>query len=66
MGVGKSAENVIQDHEILTPKDDPGNGAVEAKPSDKEIALEKKLLRKIDLLIMPLIVVIYLMNFIDR
>ncbi|KAJ5974626.1 hypothetical protein N7481_011836 [Penicillium waksmanii] len=66
MGVGKGAENGIQDHEILTPKDDPGNGAVEAKPSDKEIALEKKLLRKIDLLIMPLIVVIYLMNFIDR
>ena len=66
MGVGKSAENVIQDHEILTPKDDPGNGAVKAKPSDEEIALEKRLLRKIDLLIMPLIVVIYLMNFIDR
>jgi hypothetical protein len=66
MGVGKSAENVIQDREILTSKYGPGNGAVEAKPSEEEIALEKKLLRKIDLLIMPLIVVIYLMNFIDR
>jgi hypothetical protein len=66
MGVGKSAENVIQDQEILTSKYGPGIGAVEAKPSEEEIALEKKLLRKIDLLIMPLIVVIYLMNFIDR
>jgi hypothetical protein len=31
-----------------------------------ELEIEKKLRRKIDLLIMPLIVLVYLMNYIDR
>lgn len=65
-----SVDKFIQDHDILAVKDDhdPNNGVVEdlTKMSEEEVALEKKLLRKIDLLIMPLIVVIYLMNFIDR
>jgi len=32
----------------------------------EELALEKKLVRRIDLLIMPLIILVYLMNYIDR
>lgn len=32
----------------------------------EELVLEKKLRRKIDLRIMPIIVLIYLMNYIDR
>lgn len=72
MGTGttNTVDNVIQDHEILASKDSEsdGNGSVGelTKFNEGEKALEKKLLRKIDLLIMPLIVVIYLMNFIDR
>lgn len=34
--------------------------------TDEEIILEKKLVRKIDTMIMPLVVLIYLMNYIDR
>lgn len=65
---GKSIDKVIQDHEILGGKDSSSDRTAEdlTKFSDEERDLEKKLLRKIDLLIMPLIVVIYLMNFIDR
>lgn len=33
-------------------------------PAEKE--LEKKLRRRIDLLIMPLVILVYLMNYIDR
>lgn len=32
----------------------------------EELVLEKKLRRKIDILIMPLVVLVYLMNYIDR
>ncbi|ODM22581.1 hypothetical protein SI65_00170 [Aspergillus cristatus] len=32
----------------------------------EELALEKKLVRRIDILIMPLIILVYLMNYIDR
>ncbi|RMZ80846.1 hypothetical protein DV737_g2835, partial [Chaetothyriales sp. CBS 132003] len=34
--------------------------------TEEELAIEKKLLRRIDLLIMPLVVLVYLMNYIDR
>lgn len=36
------------------------------KLTAEELVLEKKLRRKIDLLIMPLVVLVYLMNYIDR
>lgn len=32
----------------------------------EELVLEKKLVRRIDMMIMPLIIVVYLMNYIDR
>lgn len=34
--------------------------------SEEELLVEKKLVRKIDLLIMPLVILVYLMNYIDR
>lgn len=34
--------------------------------SPEELETEKKLRRKIDFLIMPLIILVYLMNYIDR
>ena len=34
--------------------------------SEEEQVLEKKLIRKIDSLILPMVVLIYLMNYIDR
>lgn len=34
--------------------------------SQDELVLERKLVRKIDSLIMPLVVLVYLMNYIDR
>ena len=68
MGEQKHADQVVSNQEILAGKDDAGlgiTGDIQNIPEDEKI-LEKQLLRKIDLLIMPLIVVIYLMNFIDR
>lgn len=68
MGEQKHADQVVSDQEILAGKDDAGlgiTGDIQNIHEDEKI-LEKQLLRKIDLLIMPLIVVIYLMNFIDR
>jgi hypothetical protein len=34
--------------------------------SDEELEIEKKLRRKIDIRIMPLVILVYLMNYIDR
>jgi hypothetical protein len=37
-----------------------------AQLSPEEKVIEKKLRRKIDMLIMPLVILVYLMNYIDR
>ena len=34
--------------------------------TQEELAIEKKLVRKVDSLIMPFVVTVYLMNYIDR
>jgi hypothetical protein len=34
--------------------------------TEEELVIEKKLRRKIDSLIMPLVILVYLMNYIDR
>ena len=36
------------------------------KLTAEELVLEKQLRRKIDILIMPMVVLVYLMNYIDR
>lgn len=61
----------ITDHELMGDKAFAtheeyihGNDAYTLSP--EELVHEKKLRRKIDLLIMPLVVLVYLMNYIDR
>ena len=67
MGDIKSS-GMILDHDVLGEKADISHeeamhfGALTAE----ELAIEKKLVRKIDTLIMPLVVLVYLMNYIDR
>lgn len=62
----------ISDHDILgektfTKHEEYAHVDNEARIlSPEELVIEKKLRRKIDLLIMPLIVLVYLMNYIDR
>lgn len=62
------ATDVVLDHDILGEK--AGMSHDEAmhfgQLSEEELAIEKKLVRKIDLRVMPLIVLVYLMNYIDR
>lgn len=71
--MGNSVQNsrsgsVIRDHEILGDKAVTSHEEAvhlgELTPEEK--VLEKKLRRKIDMLIMPCVVLVYLMNYIDR
>ncbi|RVX66693.1 hypothetical protein B0A52_09506 [Exophiala mesophila] len=58
----------VLDHEVLGDKGNLSHEEAmhfgELTPEEKE--LEKKLVRKIDIRIMPLMVTVYLMNYIDR
>ncbi|KAJ9657848.1 hypothetical protein H2198_004044 [Neophaeococcomyces mojaviensis] len=59
----------LTDHEILNEKGttttfEDAKHIAELTPEEKEI--EKKLKRRIDSLIMPLVILVYLMNYIDR
>lgn len=59
----------VHDHDILGDAKEPRGSEERAQVvglTDTELALEKKLRWKIDLMIMPLIVWTYLMNYIDR
>lgn len=64
----------IKDHDVVRDKDLVGDKAnmdhEEAihltELTEEERVIEKKLRRKIDSLIMPLVVLVYLMNYIDR
>jgi hypothetical protein len=59
---------VISDLETIGEKADMSHEEVVhlAQLTDEEKVLEKKLLRRIDSLIMPLVVLVYLLNYIDR
>ena len=63
-----SGENVLQDHDVLGDKVNVSHDEVMhfGKLTDEELFIEKKLRRKIDMLIMPLVILVYLMNYIDR
>jgi hypothetical protein len=56
------------DHDMLGEKVEVTHeeGMHWGKLTKDELVIEKKLLRKIDLLIMPLVILVYLMNYIDR
>lgn len=61
-------------HDIVTDKEVLGEKASISHEqamhfgelTEEERVIEKKLLRKIDSLIMPMVVLVYLMNYIDR
>ena len=69
-----AAEKEIADHDLMGGKfDDPEQlEAVRQEAlhhghlSAEELEIEKKLRRKIDARIMPVLITIYLMNYIDR
>ncbi|KAL9108757.1 MAG: hypothetical protein Q9227_006553 [Pyrenula ochraceoflavens] len=56
------------DHDIFGEKSTASHDEVLqfSKLTEEELAVEKKLRRKIDTLIMPLVILVYLMNYIDR
>lgn len=56
-------EHGVAEHIANTSRDEPMHfGAL----TEDELLIEKKLRRKIDMLIMPLVILVYLMNYIDR
>jgi len=60
-----SHEEVLHDHDVAgkTTRED----AIHlSQLTEEELIVEKKLRRKIDTLIMPLVILVYLMNYIDR
>ncbi|KAL1961501.1 hypothetical protein VTN77DRAFT_1662 [Rasamsonia byssochlamydoides] len=59
---------VIKDHEAMGEKAEMSHEEVVhlAQLSEEEKVLERQLRRRIDLLIMPLVILVYLMNYIDR
>lgn len=60
--------NTVADHEILGDKFDSSHDEALhlGQLTPEELVHEKTLRRKIDLLIMPVVVLVYLMNYIDR
>ena len=62
------APQVVLDHEILGEKATLSHEEAMhfGELSPDELVLEKRLRRKIDSLIMPMVVLVYLMNYIDR
>jgi hypothetical protein len=59
---------MVADHELLGDKLQVTHSEVMhfGQLTEEELVIEKKLRRKIDSLIMPLVILVYLMNYIDR
>lgn len=56
----------MDDVEVQKPKISHEESLAIAQLTDEEKRVEKALLRRIDVLIMPLVILVYLMNYIDR
>lgn len=61
----------VYDHDLLPSQNakEPGDDAEHAHIlplTEEELVIERKLRRKLDLMIMPLMIWTYLMNYIDR
>ena len=58
----------VHDHDLIDGlRDVPKEEAMHwSELTDDELLLQKKLVRKIDSLVMPLVILVYLMNYIDR
>lgn len=61
-------EMIMSDHEAMGEKANLSHDEIVhlAQLSPEERVIENKLRRKIDMLIMPLVILVYLMNYIDR
>lgn len=62
------AENNLHDAELAGEKAEFAHQEVlhHGRLSPEEVEIEKRLRRKIDWRIMPLVILVYLMNYIDR
>jgi len=67
-GKGDIGHNeVLRDHDVLGEKEYTTEEAMHfGELTPEELVIQKKLRRRIDSLIMPLVVLVYLMNYIDR
>lgn len=61
-----SSEHIQHHDNIADEKVDAETAEHLRKLTPEELVIEKKLRRKVDVLIMPLCVLVYLMNYIDR
>lgn len=64
-----ASTKIVHDHDIVGSSKEALESAEQAHMigfNDEELILEKKLRVKIDIMIMPLMVWTYLMNYIDR
>lgn len=61
-------ELYIRDHEAMGEKAEMAHEEVVhlTALTEEEKIIEKKLRKRIDMLIMPLVILVYLMNYIDR
>jgi hypothetical protein len=61
-------EEILHDHEVMGDKANITHEEVShfGELTREELIVEKKLRRKIDSLIMPMVILVYLMNYIDR
>lgn len=61
-------EHAIADRDMMGEKAEMSHEEVVylTQLTEEELVLEKKLRRRIDSLIMPLVVLVYLLNYIDR
>lgn len=66
-GNDEVASTKVHDHDLLGSKEASESGPDHTVAlTEEELVLEKKLRWKIDLMIMPLMIWTYLMNYIDR
>lgn len=67
-GKGEIGHNeVLRDHDVLGEKEYTTEEAMHfGELTPDELVTQKKLRRRIDSLIMPLVILVYLMNYIDR
>ena len=59
---------MLHDHDVLGEKSQVTHEEAMhfGQLTEEEFAIQKKLVRKIDARIMPLVILVYLMNYIDR
>lgn len=64
----KRSPEILRDADVLGDKAEVAHDDAMhfGELTEEELAIEKKLVMKIDFLIMPLVVLVYLMNYIDR